>query len=240
MKSPLHEACCARFPRCPAGVGRGPLRRPCAGGPGRRAGLDSLGGRGGRGLGPAAAAGRAGVVRQPGRSLVSTWLLLAELRRAGRTGLSPVAPGTHPCPHATAGAADADPATCSIAPGCRWTFAAHHGAGVQPGRAGVVGRPGSQRRLASLRAARCQDRVLLLGPRLPLLPRSERFWGDGLLVPLGYRPEPDLPQTALREALGSRAEEILVLRQDRVEGVPRAALQPLTRAGVRLACAEGR
>jgi hypothetical protein len=94
-------------------------------------------------------------------------------------------------------------------------------------------------RLATLRAACCQERVLLRGERLPLLPGGERYWGDRVLLPLGRRPEPELPESALAEALGIGVEELLLLKETGAEGVPCRALQPLTRAGLRLALQQG-
>jgi hypothetical protein len=94
--------------------------------------------------------------------------------------------------------------------------------------------------LTPLRAARAGEQVLLVGQPLPPLPGAERFWGVGLLVPLGCRPEPALPERALRAALGVQAEQILLLREGGAEVIPQAALQPLTRARVRLAAGEGR
>jgi hypothetical protein len=94
-------------------------------------------------------------------------------------------------------------------------------------------------RLASIRAGLCEGQVLLLGERLPLLPGGQRYWGDVVLTPLGFRPEPDLPAEALREALGVGDEEILLLEQEKAEAIPRAAFRPLTRAGIRLAAGEG-
>jgi hypothetical protein len=94
-------------------------------------------------------------------------------------------------------------------------------------------------RLDSLRAAHGQGRVLLLGPRLPLLPSGQRYWGNRLLVPLGYRPEPDLPESALRTALGVGGQDLLILRPGGPEVVPGSALGALTRAGIRLALREG-
>jgi hypothetical protein len=94
-------------------------------------------------------------------------------------------------------------------------------------------------RLAALHAAHCGGRVLLLGKRLPLLPSGERFWGEKVLVPLGYRPEPDLPEAAIHEALGLGAGELLFLRPEKFEVVSRLAFQSLTRAGLRLARREG-
>jgi hypothetical protein len=88
--------------------------------------------------------------------------------------------------------------------------------------------------LAAVRGAYSGNRVLLLGGRLPPLP-GERFWGERVLLPLGQRAEPDLPESALREVLGLAEGEIAVLDQEGVDIVPAGALRPLTRAGVRLA-----
>ncbi len=106
-------------------------------------------------------------------------------------------------------------------------------------------------RLEKLRAACRAGRVLVLGERLP--PGGQRFWGDKVFVPLGYRPEPDLPESALRDALGAGQEELLLLNSAacgladspakpqaaEAEAVPRAAFEPLTRAGLRLALRGG-
>jgi hypothetical protein len=89
-------------------------------------------------------------------------------------------------------------------------------------------------RLEELRAARCGDRVLLLGSRLPPLPGGQRFWGDNVLVPLGQRPEPDLPPAVLREALGVGPDELLLLTAAAAEAIPLEVVQPLQRASLRL------
>ena len=89
--------------------------------------------------------------------------------------------------------------------------------------------------LTVVRAAWCGARVLLLGDRLPAVPTGTRFWGDTLLVPLGFRPDPDLPPAVLRAAAGAAADELLLLTADGSERVPRAAFAPATRAGLRLA-----
>jgi hypothetical protein len=102
--------------------------------------------------------------------------------------------------------------------------------------------------LSAVHAARCDDEVLLLGRRLPPLPGAQRLWGERLLIPLGYRPEPALPESALLEALQVSPEELAVCRTalpTRPDGphfeiVPRTALQPLTRSAVRLALGEVR
>ena len=38
--------------------------------------------------------------------------------------------------------------------------------------------------------ARCDDRAVLLGDRLPLVLGGERFWGKRVGLPVGFRPEP--------------------------------------------------
>jgi hypothetical protein len=91
------------------------------------------------------------------------------------------------------------------------------------------------RQLTSLEAARRGDRVLLLGTKLPPLRGGERYWGATVLVPLGFRPEPALAEPLLRAALGLDEGELALLGAEGVEVVPRAVLQPLHRAVVRLA-----
>jgi hypothetical protein len=100
-------------------------------------------------------------------------------------------------------------------------------------------------RLAALQAAwtgeparRSDDpAVLVLGaPRsLPELPEGVRFWGTDLLVPLGFRPEPELPEPALRRALGARPDHLVVLHGPEPELIPRGVFRPLSRAALRLA-----
>lgn len=90
-------------------------------------------------------------------------------------------------------------------------------------------------RLATFRTAVDGATVLLVGPRLPLLADSTRFWGRRVLVPLGFRPEPALPESALADVLRLGGEDVALLRGDGVDVVPARALRPLTRAGLRLA-----
>jgi hypothetical protein len=92
--------------------------------------------------------------------------------------------------------------------------------------------------LAAVRAARCGDRAVLLGSRLPAVASGTRFWGSELLVPVGYRPEPDLPTAAVRAAVGAEDGEVVLLDHDGAELIPKAAFEPLTRAGLRLAIRE--
>lgn len=87
----------------------------------------------------------------------------------------------------------------------------------------------------ALRAARSGDLVLLLGRRLPPIGGAERFWGDRLLVPLGFRPDPELAEPILLDALGAVDGERVLLDAAGAEVVPSAAFRPLGRAAVRLA-----
>ena len=75
---------------------------------------------------------------------------------------------------------------------------------------------------------------MLLGGRLPAVP-GERFWGDRVLVPAGFRPEPDLPPYVLRSACDVAENELLLLDLAGAAAIRDDAFEPLTRAGVRLA-----
>jgi hypothetical protein len=79
--------------------------------------------------------------------------------------------------------------------------------------------------------------AIVLGPpqSLPLLHGSIRYWGTDLLIPLGYRTEPDLPEAALRRLIGAGPADLVVLDEDGFELIGREAFRPLTRASVRLA-----
>jgi hypothetical protein len=92
--------------------------------------------------------------------------------------------------------------------------------------------------LDALEGVRCRDVVLLRGTRLPLLHGARRFWGDRVWMPLGYRPEPALPESALLAALEAGDDTIALLDFEGVELLPLRVFQPLTRAGVRLAIRE--
>lgn len=96
--------------------------------------------------------------------------------------------------------------------------------------------------LDPLQAAWSGDRILLVGHRLPWVVGT-RFWGSRILTPLGLEPDPLLPEPMLAEAVGLESEELALLFPDGsgprfqllAEVVPREALRPLTRAGLRLA-----
>ncbi|MCA8910866.1 MAG: hypothetical protein KDB82_04125 [Planctomycetes bacterium] len=86
-------------------------------------------------------------------------------------------------------------------------------------------------------AARSGDLVLVTATgdaSLPPLAGAERYWGERLLFPLGYGPDPDLPESALLTALSIRDDEFALVRHAAVEVIPRGVLQPLTRASARL------
>jgi hypothetical protein len=93
--------------------------------------------------------------------------------------------------------------------------------------------------LQSVRAARSGDRVILLGRTLPIVPGSARYWGESLLTPLGFRAEPDLPTSVIREAVGAAADELALLNADGASCIPKAAFEPLSRASLRLAIRRG-
>jgi hypothetical protein len=78
--------------------------------------------------------------------------------------------------------------------------------------------------------------VLVLGApgSLPELPDGVRFWGVDLLVPIGFRPDPELPEPALCRAVGAGPDDLVVLHGQDSERIPRAAFRPLSRAAVRL------
>jgi hypothetical protein len=78
--------------------------------------------------------------------------------------------------------------------------------------------------------------VLVLGSpgTLPPLALSVRYWGVGVLIPLGFRAEPDLPEAAIRQAAGAGVGDLVVMDEDRLELIARELFKPLTRAGIRL------
>jgi len=92
--------------------------------------------------------------------------------------------------------------------------------------------------LAAVSAVRSGNRVVLLGAKLPTIAEAIRFWGEALLVPVGFRAEPDLPTAAIRAACGASEGELVLLLEDGAELIPRAAFEPMTRAGLRLALRE--
>lgn len=90
-----------------------------------------------------------------------------------------------------------------------------------------------------LEGALFDGQILVRGPRLPVVAGAERFWGERVLIPLGRRPDPELPEPILREAAGVAVNELLVLRDGATgataEAVPLPAFARLTRAALKLA-----
>jgi hypothetical protein len=89
--------------------------------------------------------------------------------------------------------------------------------------------------ISMVKGARADGIAILLGSHLPSIFRATRYWGDEVFVPIGFRPEPDLPAAALRMVVGTEADELVFLDDEGVRVVPRKAFEPLTRAGIRLA-----
>ena len=81
-----------------------------------------------------------------------------------------------------------------------------------------------------------QAAVLLTGAigTLPPLAGAMRFWGTELLIPLGFRAEPDLPASAIRAAAGAGSEHLAVLDEAGIELIPLAVFKPISRAAVRM------
>lgn len=89
-------------------------------------------------------------------------------------------------------------------------------------------------RLQGLRGSRSGDRVLLIGNRLPPIVGLGRFWGTRVLVPVGVRPDPPLPESMLAEAVGLRDEDLaLIDSEGRVEVIPERCLSSVSRGAVR-------
>lgn len=91
--------------------------------------------------------------------------------------------------------------------------------------------------IAALKGARCGNRAWIIGQSLPAVASAERFWGEQVLIPLGWRAEPDWPEAALREATAVGPNEILILTADGAGAISDDAFQPLTRAAIRRATA---
>ncbi|MCL4729382.1 MAG: hypothetical protein KJ044_02960, partial [Planctomycetes bacterium] len=92
--------------------------------------------------------------------------------------------------------------------------------------------------IGRLVACRSGNLALVLGTEPPWIPGSERYWGQRVLLPLGWRAEPELPPDALCEAAGCEPDDLLLWRNEPVI-VPRRALAPLTRAAARLGARDG-
>ena len=82
-----------------------------------------------------------------------------------------------------------------------------------------------------------QCEVLVLGEpgTLSTSMGGTRFWGIDVLIPLGFRPEPDLPEPTLRRLFGAGPDDLVLLDFEGYGAIPREVFRPLTRAGIRLA-----
>lgn len=89
--------------------------------------------------------------------------------------------------------------------------------------------------LAAVTATRAGNDVVLHGTKLPPLPGATRFWGDDVLVPVGYRVDPELTAEVIRVAAGAGRDELVLLDETGAEVIPRSAFTPVTRAGLRMA-----
>ena len=90
--------------------------------------------------------------------------------------------------------------------------------------------------LSAVRAARCGSQAILIGAKLPAIRSAAGYWGDDLLIPVGFRAEPDLPRAALRAACAATDDELVLLHENGANVIRGAVFEPLTRAGLRLAC----
>lgn len=89
--------------------------------------------------------------------------------------------------------------------------------------------------LSAVTAARAGEHVVLRGAKLPAVAGATRLWGDDVLVPVGFRADPDLRAEVIRAAAGAEADELVLLDETGAAVIPRSALAPVTRAGLRLA-----
>ncbi|MEO2088427.1 MAG: hypothetical protein ABGY75_02885 [Gemmataceae bacterium] len=89
--------------------------------------------------------------------------------------------------------------------------------------------------LAAVSGVVSGERAVLFGAKLPAIPDATRFYGTGVLLPLGFRLDPDLPPAVVREAVGATTGEVVLLTADGHDRIPRDRAEPLTRAGLRLA-----
>jgi hypothetical protein len=85
--------------------------------------------------------------------------------------------------------------------------------------------------LAGVQVSGHGEQVLLRGQLPPVM--GERFWGQRVLCPAGFRPEPAIPETVLIAALNLPADSLALLDAGGVECLAATAWGPLTRAGLR-------
>ena len=91
--------------------------------------------------------------------------------------------------------------------------------------------------LAGVSGLLSRDRAVLFGETLPSVPGAVRFHGKGVLIPIGFKLHPELPETIVRSAAGIADDDVLLITGAGIETIPRSRAEPLTRAGLRLAIA---
>ena len=89
--------------------------------------------------------------------------------------------------------------------------------------------------IRAVRGAVSGSRAILRGSKLPSIPGATRYWGESVLVPIGFRADPDLPAELIRAAVRAGDDELVLLGETGAELVSVAVFEPLTRAGLRLA-----
>jgi len=89
-------------------------------------------------------------------------------------------------------------------------------------------------RIDSLKGAISGAELLVVGPRLPEVPSTHKFWGNRILIPLGFQLDPELPENAIRQALGITPDALMIITEEGFDEVPLRMLQPLSRAGLKL------
>ncbi len=84
-----------------------------------------------------------------------------------------------------------------------------------------------------------QALVIARNASLPEIPDGSRYWGDSVLIPIGFRTDPELAETSMREVVGALPDELVILDTASRELIPREAFRTLRRAGIRTAMAGG-
>ncbi|MGP0063262.1 MAG: hypothetical protein ACLQGP_06610 [Isosphaeraceae bacterium] len=79
--------------------------------------------------------------------------------------------------------------------------------------------------------------VLVLGEAgtIPASLGESRFWGMDVKIPIGFRADPDLSESALRRLVGAAPDDLVILDASGYERLPRDAFRPLSRAAIRMA-----